>query len=385
VSAPAHAQPTLPASASVGDRVAELFLFGLVPASLLAFMLGVGHEFGFDFHQFWQGGRDVLHGASPYPPRLPIAGRGSTLGPHEIQEVFRFPYPAGSAFAMVPFALLPFHVAAIVLAALSVLAVVLALRLLDVRDWRCYGLALSCITTITAVRLGTLTPFLLLALALAWRYRDQPLVSGAALGAAVVLKVFLWPLAIWLIATRRFAAAAAAAAMAIGVTVISWAALGFAGFAEYPTLVHRLADTVSTRGFSLVALSSDLGLGRGGYAVTWAVGGVLLVGVLLVARGRDGDRRSFALAVMASLLLTPIVWLHYFVLLYGPISLWRRSLAGVWLVPFLFWATPFQETDGAAWRVALGLIVALAAVTAGALLRPAPTEFKPESATLNSV
>ena len=64
--------------------------------------------------------------------------------------------------------------------------------------------------------------------------------------------------------------------------------------------------------------------------------------------------------MVAALLLSPIVWLHYFTLLYASIAVWRRALAPAWLLPLLFWVVPFQETHGDAWRVALGLAIAAA-------------------------
>jgi hypothetical protein len=349
------------------ERGLEILLLGVLPAGVLLAILFAGKDFGFDLRQFWQGGRDVLHGISPYPTHAALDHASDSLGPHGIQHVFRFPYPAGSAVAIVPLALLPFHAAAVVLAVLSILSIVLALWILGVRDWRCYGIVFGSIAVITAVRLGTLTPLLLLAIAIAWRYRDRRWIAGAAIAVAVVLKVFLWPLVAWLVATRRFGAAAAAAGLAAGTTLVAWAAIGVAGFSEYPHLLRRLSDVVADRGFSLVALGSDLGLGHGASrALPWIVGGVVLLAVVVAAGGADGDRRAFALAVVASILLTPIVWLHYFVLLYAPIALWRRSLSGAWLLPLLFWATPFQETSGDAWRVALGLAIGVAALAAAA-------------------
>ena len=47
--------------------------------------------------------------------------------------------------------------------------------------------------------------------AVAWRYRDRFPIPGFALGVAVALKFFLWPLVLWLAATRRWRDAAIAA------------------------------------------------------------------------------------------------------------------------------------------------------------------------------
>ena len=48
---------------------------------------------------------------------------------------------------------------------------------------------------------------LMLPVAVAWRYRDRARIAGIALGVAVAAKLFVWPLVVWLLLTRRFAAA----------------------------------------------------------------------------------------------------------------------------------------------------------------------------------
>jgi hypothetical protein len=362
--------PTAGRHHALALRVWEVLLLGVLPAAVLLYVLIAGKDFGFDLRQFWQGGRDVVDGVSPYPSRALLDTASASLDPRGIQHVFRFPYPAGSAVALAPLALLPFHAAAVLLCVVSTAAVAVSLWLLNVRDWRCYGATFGSIAVITAIRLGTMTPVLLLAAALAWRYRDRRWAVGAAVAAAVVLKVFLWPLIVWLAATRRFAAAGIAAASAILFTLVAWSAIGFAGLHDYPRLVRRLTDVVADRGFSLAALASDLGAGRNAsYALVWIVGGLVLLAAVGVARGADGDRRAFALAITASILLTPIVWLHYFALLVAPIAIWRRSFSVAWLLPLLLWLSPAQETSGDAWRVALGL--ALAAATLAASVRRA--------------
>ena len=81
-------------------------VYAVLPALLLTVMVAasIHHHFAFDFHQFWQGGRDVIEGRSPYPPAhsLPTGG-DPTLDAVAIQDTFRFPYPAPAAIAMAPF------------------------------------------------------------------------------------------------------------------------------------------------------------------------------------------------------------------------------------------------------------------------------------------
>jgi hypothetical protein len=77
--------------------------------------------------------------------------------------------------------------------------------------------------------------------------------------------------------------------------------------------------------------------------------------------------------VVASLLATPLLWLHYLLLLFVPIALYRPRLSGLWFLPLLLWATPTTHSHGTTWRIALALaVVAVVAVrTVGATVRPA--------------
>jgi hypothetical protein len=338
--------------------------YGLLPALLLTVMVAasIHHHFAFDFHQFWQGGRDVIEGRSPYPPAHSLpAGGDPTLDAVAIQDTYRFPYPASAALAMAPFGALPFSVAAALFVLLSIIAVFLALRLLGVVDWRCYGLVFASVATLGAVRLGTFTPFLLLGLAVAWRFREKKLIVATAVGSLVLLKLFLWPLLIWLVVSRRVGSAALAVAVATAISLASWAVIGFADLANYPELLSSLASSVESKGWSAVALGLSLGLSSAAaHAFTLVLAGSALAVTAVAPRGRR-DLWSFTVAIIAAILLSPIVWLHYFLLLVAPLAIAFPALAPAWFIPLALWAWPFQETGGDVWKIALGLAVLTAA------------------------
>ena len=65
-------------------------------------------------------------------------------------------------------------------------AVVAALWSLGVRDWRCYGAVFLSRPTIDAILTGTVSPLLLLGVALLWRYRNRTYAAGA-IAAGIVL------------------------------------------------------------------------------------------------------------------------------------------------------------------------------------------------------
>jgi hypothetical protein len=98
-----------------------------------------------------------------------------------------------------------------------------------------------------------------------------------------------------------------------------------------------------------------------------------VVAIAFAARGADGDRRAFAVAVVASLVTTPLLWLHYLLLLFIPIALYRPRLSGLWFLPLLLWVTPTTHSHGTTWRIvlALAVVTVVAVRTVGSSLRPA--------------
>lgn len=340
-------------------------------------VLGGPSDWAFDFRQFWQGAKDVVDGESPYPLSALLATAGDHLDPEGIREVFRFPYPAEAAVFLAPFGLLGFHSAAAVWSALLIVSLLGGIWLLGIRDWRVLAVVVTSAPVISSVRLGTFTPLLILALAIAWRWRDRRLVPGVAIGAAIALKLFVWPLVVWLAATRRWLEAAVATLVAAGVTLGAWAVLGFEGLTVYPELLRRLADVVADRGYSLVALGTELGLPRElAGALPWIVGIALLAAVVVSVRRSDGDQLAFSLALVAAVALTPIVWMHYFALLIVPLAIARPRLSWVWLSLWVFWLTPVQESQGDLWRIALSVAIASAVAVS---LRARRDESKSEA------
>lgn len=285
-----------------------------------------------------------------------LSGRDLYMDP----DLFRGPpqapyaYPPVLAFLVTPLAVLPEMVAGtfvpgVLFSLLLVAATIGALLLLDVRDWRCYPVALLYPVTVEAIEYGAVGPLLLLLVALLWRFRDRLAIAGVATGSAVVLKLFLWPLAFWLVVTGRARAATVAMATAIGLALASWAAIGFSGVLDYPRLLRKLADVEAESSYSAFAILRTAGLADPlAQAIVIAAGVGLLVLVGRAARSPhdsqlERDRRSLILTLAAALVLTPILWLHYLVLLILPIALARPRLSVLWLAPLAL--TAFEALD----------------------------------------
>jgi hypothetical protein len=318
-----------------------ILLFGTVTASELHMRGSLG-----DWEIFRSAAHSALHGRSPYPAANPAA----------LAHNDRFVYPPITALLVAPLAVLPDAAGRVLLLLLTLACVLLALRLLGVRDWRCYGLAVLTAPVVDTVSLGALSSAMLLGAAGAWRYRDRPFIAAPVTALTAVAKLFAWPLFVWLLVTRRLRTAAAAAGLALVLVVGGWTAIGFAGLRGYPHLLHVLSQVEAVQSYSLAGL---LRLGGGAAnALTGLIAVAVVVAVVLAARGPGGDRRSFAVAIAGALIATPVLWLHYLVLLFVPIALARPRLSALWFAPLAFWVTPFAHSDGSVWRTCFVLAMA---------------------------
>jgi alpha-1,2-mannosyltransferase len=347
--------------AEIGRRLGAkppltVVLLGIVPIMLvLVFALAAIGErkYAWDFHVFWLAAHHVVHGVSPY-------ANAHTASPYPA-----FLYPPLVALALVPLGAMPFPVAAAIFTILVILAAGLTLWVLGVRDWRCYGSAFASMPILGGIRLGALTTLLALLLALAWRYRDRRLITASLVAVAAVAKIFLWPIGVWLLATRRIATAATALALAVATVADSWLVIGFAGARHYPAQMAQEARDRYRDGYTLGAVAHRLGLS---YAdarlLTVALIPILVLGIVVVARRANGDQASFSVAVGASLLLSPIVWLHYFTLLFVVIAIRRPTFGLIWLAPLCLWVTPQQESGGSPLRVGIAVALTAAVVIA---------------------
>ncbi len=316
-----------------------------------------GLQVPFDFAIFLDAGDAIRQGESPYVDPDVVISEGQPAP---------YAYPPLLALLVTPLTLLPEKVAGssapgVFFTLFLIACTVAALVVLGVTDWRCYPVALLYPPTLENVEYGAIGPILALLVALGWRYRDRVPGAAAAVGCGVALKVFLWPLVVWLAATRRWKAAAVATAIAVGLALGSWAAIGFRGLADYPTLLRRLADVEAESSYSTFAVLRALDVPElAARVLVVAACAALLVLAWRVARAPallagERDRRSLTLALAAGLVLTPILWLHYLVLLVVPIALARPRLSALWFAPLslsvfeaLDWYRGWPRGDGPA-------------------------------------
>jgi Glycosyltransferase family 87 len=312
-------------------RLGPVLLFAVAPAVVVVTMFVVavtGFPLAWDFrNELYPQAKEILAGDNPYPEAL---------------------WPPLAALVAMPFTVLRSEAAGVAFAALGLVCIALALWLVGVRDWRVFGVVALWPPVLADIRIAHLTPMLCLLTALVWRYRDRPLVSGVALGAAGGLKFFLWPLGVWLLATRRYRAAVVAAVGAIA-SILPIALL--TSLTDYVETLRMVSERFDQDGYSSYGFLTQLGVdATAAQVVTYAAGAALLLATWL--------RRSFVLAVAAALVLSPIVWLDFYALAAIPLAVARPTFSPIWLVPLVTWGLPSSgiATD-AVWGVGRVLAV----------------------------
>jgi hypothetical protein len=324
-------------------RAAERLLLGVLPVLSVPIVLILAHplhNFAVDFHSwYWPAGRRVLEGRSPY-----------TLPPLRALN-----YPAPAALLFVPFALLPHVSADLIFSALVLAAVPASLWLLGIRDWRIYGIVMLWQPVIIGYETANVSLLVLLGLAAIWRLRDRAALAGWLLALLISVKVFVFPVAIWLLATRRPRSVLWVIAGTATLNVIGWAVLGFDQIPVYVKLLSRFAHITERWGYSSIALALHLGAGQ---ILADAVGLTAAAAVILVSlsgRGERRDRIVFSACVAACLLASPVVESHYLALMILPLALSRPTLTPLWALPILLLVTPANFP--ADWQRVLALAV----------------------------
>jgi Glycosyltransferase family 87 len=322
--------------------------FGPVVACVLLFLLQIKiHAVAVDFRSaYYPAGVRLLHGGNPYAVTHAQVLAGTA-----------FVYPALSAVFFAPFGVLSRGAGQVLYMLVCIACVPATLRTLNVRDWRVYGIAFYWLPIYSGWQSGNVTLPLMLLIALAWRYRDRPVVAGLITAAAISLKPFVWPLGLWLLATRRWKAAAWAFAGGALFNLLAWGLVGFNEVHTYLRLSGQVTDALFRGGYSMLAVAHHLGLGQG-------AGKVLLllvsaaVGAAVIYKGfvKRDERAALTLTIALMLVASPLVWSHYFSLLLIPFALNRPRLSLLWCVPILLWPCP-PSTAVVGWQAALAWVV----------------------------
>src|SRR4051794_147301 len=275
--------------------------------------------FGTDFHgTIWNADKAVLDGRTPYPSPSVVEMRPAVPPAVYMPPIF---------VATLPLGLVPLHDARWIWFAILVVAALAIPLSVGVRNPWCLALWMLSLPVMQALVLGNATVLVALGTALTWRFRDRRFAGPIAAAAAVSVKLWLWPLLLWLLITRPRAGLRAVLAL-ICITLVAWAALGFHGLLGYPSLIHSEAKAYIQISVLLIAALALLHIDvKIATAAGVAVGASLLACAYLLRR-RDLD--SFALALLAALIATPVAWPHYLMIVAIPLMIGWPSLSIAW-------------------------------------------------------
>ncbi len=305
-------------------RLLPLFAVGAFVLVVGATLAVAGDTLGYDFLAYHAAARRVLDGLPAYDMSFEAAG-GFGL----------FYYPPTFLPFVLPFALLPAATATVawvgVLLA-SFAAGVAAMPVSARARWVIVLLAGLSWPFAYAMKLGQVGPLLFLAFAVGWRFLERPAVAGIAGAIGAAIKIQPGVVIAWALVAGRWRMVAWGAAALVVIAAIATALAGVGAWTDFLELIRRVSDPISTpHNFTPGAVAYQAGVAAGtAQLIQLAAMGVTVL-ALVVAGRRLAPVPGFLVAVVASQLLSPILWDHYALLLLLPVA-WLLDRGHWWAV-----------------------------------------------------
>lgn len=289
-----------------------------------AILASAGPTLGYDYQAYLGAAQRALDGQPLYDSSVDVAG-GFAI----------FLYPPPFALALVPFALLPEQTGLIAWEVLTVAAFLLGVAVLPVRPAVRWGIVLLGgldWPLLFAFKLGQVGPLLFLLFAIGWRWRDRAAVLGLSMAAGALVKVQPVILIGWAVLTGRWRAAGISLGVFVGAAAVATVAFGPAVWFDYVALLGRVSSAVTTpRNFTPGAIAFQMGMSESVASAVQLVATVLIVAVVLVAIRHASHAVSFLTTIVASQMLSPLLWDHYAVVLLLPVA-WLLERGQWWAV-----------------------------------------------------
>ena len=267
-----------------------------------------------EFKTFYHAAQAVTMGRSPYP----IPGKGT------IRQGHAFVYPVTTLIYFLPYSFLPFKAALPLWRVTELLFLLGGIVLLKGR----LGIAISAIVAVssfalTALQVASIEPLLLLLLAISWRFRENTFISTIALALAISAKLFLLPILLWLVLTKRYKSFIISGTLIVALILPTMDFMP--SVQRYYEILHLLSNHESASGLSIV---STLYLVLHSLtAAFWTTVALAIVFAVLTAyyyfHRPKWCTEEYLLGAMIiwSLIESPITWSHYYVLAVVPILL----------------------------------------------------------------
>ncbi len=298
----------------------------------LAVLATAGSTLGYDYQAYVGAAHRAIDGAPLYDPAVDVAG-GYAI----------FLYPPPFALALIPFALMPDQLGLWLWLGAGIASFVAGVAIMPVRSsvrWAVLLLGGLDWPLLYAFKLGQVGPILLLFFAIGWRCLDRAMPLGLSMAAGAIVKVQPLILLGWAGLTDRWRAVATALAVMFAAAVIATIAFGPEVWADYLALLQRVSSPVTTpHNFTLGAIAFQAGVSESIAGTLQLISTVAVVLIVLAAIRWSSGEVSYLTTVVASQMLSPLLWDHYAVVLLVSVA---------WLLDRGHW-----------WAVAIPLLTAL--------------------------
>jgi len=291
-----------------------------------------------DYVQFYLMGKAALAHLPVYTPIPELAARFNPLLGNYHWHPSAYPPPV--VFLVAPFCLLPYVWA---LAAWTLVEVVCfasssALVLRHFGGWKAPAQVLITILLIVLwgpfyddLYHGQIMMLALLLLIGSWLCLRQrrDLAGGILLGLLLALKLYAWPISLFLLIQKRYRAVFAASAIFLAMNLLAMLWLGVNQVTDYYLRVGPAIGVIYRNhpiNFSALAVGADfVGLWAGAALAIL----LLIVALMLAFRVRNFDH-AFMIMLASSVVLSPVSWTHYLITLlpaFCLIASWRDITA----------------------------------------------------------
>lgn len=298
---------------SPGVRVGLIALIGAVALAYLSFGILTAREtLGCDFLVYRAAAQDLLAGRPIYD-----------VGITETGSCNLYYYPPPFVAVVVPFALLPPLPGILMWIAALTACYAVGCLLMPVRpEVRLAIFLLGAVSWpfIFGVRIGQVVPILFLLFAIGWRRLDRPEITGATVALGTLVKLQPAVLLGWLVARRAWRGVAAAFAVGVAASLAA-AVVGLSGWADMVGVLRNLESAIDHPvNLSLGAIGYQHGLGLETAGFLQAVNVVAALMLVVVWALRGTAEAGYLVAVVASQVISPIVWAHYSLILLLPVA-----------------------------------------------------------------
>ena len=306
----------------------------IVLLSAISTWIGRSPGWAYDFHAYYDAALRLIATGTPY--------QAETLsGPFRPGPFGLYLYSPVPALLFVPLTGLGEAVAINVWMALRVGLLVLTCTLMPVsRAIRLgmLGIAGLSMPVLFDLNLGNVSLIVTFCAVVVWRYLDRPL-GSIALAASLTMRPAMALIGAWWLLRGLWRPVLWTAAMGLVIVVLTLPYVGLERWLEFLTVLRNVSNVTGVRsnidlGSSVLLLGGPTWLAQ----VALYAGYVTAIGAVLLSLRRDREI-SYVVTLMATLMLSPLMWDHYLTNLLVPAAfLASRGRPWAMALPLLCWA-----------------------------------------------